>query len=83
MAAGTRAFERYNCNHCHMIVGFGGHHAPDFTRAHLRLAGNGVVCQLKSPEAAFAGCCRKTPQHDLPAKDMADIMACLRWVSDI
>ncbi|MGQ9834912.1 MAG: c-type cytochrome [Thermoanaerobaculaceae bacterium] len=38
--AGKRAFEKYNCNDCHTILGFGGYYAPDLTRAYQRLGGS-------------------------------------------
>jgi nitric oxide reductase subunit C len=29
VVSGKRAFERYNCNDCHTLLGFGGYYAPD------------------------------------------------------
>ena len=39
---GKRVFQKYNCNDCHTILGFGGYYAPDLTRAYVRL-GEGAV----------------------------------------
>ena len=83
VVAGKRAFERYNCNDCHTILGFGGYYAPDLTRAYLRLGGDAVARRLKSPEVAFADSYRKMPQQNLSANEITDITAYLRWVSNI
>src|SRR5512145_2497077 len=32
VVAGKAAFQKYNCNDCHTILGFGGYYAPDLTR---------------------------------------------------
>jgi len=41
VVAGKRAFEKYNCNDCHTILGFGGYYAPDLTRVVQRSARRG------------------------------------------
>jgi nitric oxide reductase subunit C len=83
VVAGKRAFEHYNCNDCHTILGFGGYYAPDLTRAYLRLGGSAVARRLKSPDVAFADSYRKMPQQNLSENEVADITAYLRWVSGI
>src|SRR3990172_2508642 len=54
VVAGKRAFEKYNCNDCHTILGFGGYYAPDLTKVVQRIGADGVRYRIKSPELAFA-----------------------------
>jgi nitric oxide reductase subunit C len=83
VVAGKRAFERYNCNDCHTILGFGAYYAPDLTRAYTRLGEDGVRRRLESPETMFADSWRKMPQQHIPPGEIEDLVAFLRWVSDI
>ena len=83
VVAGKRAFERYNCNDCHTILGFGGYYAPDLTRAYTRLGEDTIRRRLASPEVAFADSYRKMPQQNLSEQEIDDIVAFLAWVSEI
>ncbi len=83
VVAGKHAFERHNCNDCHTILGFGAYYAPDLTRAYARLGEDAVRRRLESPEVVFAGSYRKMPQQHLPAGEIEDLVAFLRWVSGI
>ncbi len=83
VVAGKRAFERYNCNDCHTIIGFGGYYAPDLTRAYTRLGEDTIKRRLRAPEVAFAGSYRKMPQQHLSAQEVDDITTFLAWVSNI
>jgi nitric oxide reductase subunit C len=80
---GKRAFERHNCNDCHTILGFGAYYAPDLTRAHARLGEDAIRRRLESPEVAFASSYRKMPQQHLAPAEIDDLVAFLRWVSNI
>src|SRR5512147_2859565 len=51
---GKRIFEKYNCNDCHTILGFGGYYAPDLTRVVQRVGEEGIRFRVNSPEKAFA-----------------------------
>ncbi len=83
VVAGKRAFERHNCNDCHTILGFGAYYAPDLTRAHARLGEDAIRRRLESPEVAFASSYRKMPQQHLAPAEVEDLVAFLRWVSNI
>ncbi len=83
VVAGKRAFERHNCNDCHTILGFGAYYAPDLTRAYARLGEDGVRRRLESPQIVFASSYRKMPQQHLAAGEIEDVVAFLRWVSNI
>jgi nitric oxide reductase subunit C len=83
VVAGKRAFERHNCNDCHTILGFGAYYAPDLTRAFARLGEDAIRRRLEAPEVVFADSYRKMPQQHLPASEVEDLVAFLRWVSNI
>ncbi len=83
VVAGKRVFEKKNCNDCHTILGFGAYYAPDLTRAFGRLGEDGVRIRLEAPETVFADSWRKMPQQHLAPKEVDDLVAFLRWVSNI
>jgi nitric oxide reductase subunit C len=83
VVAGKRAFERHNCNDCHTILGFGAYYAPDLTRAYARVGEDGVRRRLAAPETVFASSYRKMPQQHLAPQEIEDLVAFLRWVSNI
>jgi nitric oxide reductase subunit C len=83
VVAGKRAFERHNCNDCHTILGFGAYYAPDLTRAYARLGEDAVRRRLEAPEVVFADSYRKMPQQHLAKGEIEDLVAFLRWVSNI
>src|SRR5512145_853428 len=61
VVAGKRTFEKYNCNDCHTILGFGGYYAPDLTKVVSRLGEEGFRFRVKDPAKAFAASWRKMP----------------------
>jgi len=81
--AGKRAFQHYNCNDCHTILGFGGYYAPDLTRVYTRLGSDTIRRRLASPEVAFADSYRKMPQQNLSEEEIDDIVTFFQWVSEI
>jgi nitric oxide reductase subunit C len=83
VVAGKRAFEKHNCNDCHTILGFGAYYAPDLTRAYTRLGEDAVRRRLEAPEVVFAESYRKMPQQHLAPGEIEDVVAFLRWVSNI
>src|SRR5512143_405208 len=83
VVAGKRVFEKYNCNDCHTILGFGGYYAPDLTRAYKRLGEDAVRLRLEAPEKVFADSYRKMPQQHLKPAEIERVVDFLRWVSEI
>ena len=83
VVAGKRAFEKYNCNDCHTILGFGAYYAPDLTRAYKRLGEDAIRLRLESPEKVFAASYRKMPQQHLKPAEIDRLVDFLRWVSGI
>ena len=83
VVAGKRTFEKYNCNDCHTILGFGAYYAPDLTRAWSRLGEAHIRRRLEHPDLAFADSFRKMPQQNLTADEVSDLINYLRWVAQI
>ena len=83
VVAGKRAFEKYNCNDCHTILGFGGYYAPDLTKVVQRIGADGVRYRIKSPELAFANSWRKMPNLRVSDTEVEDLVAFFAWVGEI
>ena len=83
VVAGKRVFEKYNCNNCHTILGFGGYYAPDLTKVVQRVGEDGIRYRVKSPEKAFANSPRKMPQQNLSDREIDDLVAFFRWVGEV
>jgi nitric oxide reductase subunit C len=83
VVAGKRAFEKYNCNDCHTILGFGGYYAPDLTKVVQRVGEEGIRYRVKSPELAFANSPRKMPNQHVTDQEINDLVAFFRWVGEI
>ena len=65
---GKRAFEKYNCNDCHTILGFGAYYAPDLTKVVQRIGEDGIrfrVTNRKRPLPHRGARCR-TRRFPLP-----------------
>jgi nitric oxide reductase subunit C len=83
VVAGKRTFEKYNCNDCHTILGFGGYYAPDLTRVVQRVGADGIRYRVKSPERAFADSWRKMPNQHLTDAEIEDLVVFFTWVGEI
>lgn len=83
VVAGKRAFEKYNCNDCHTILGFGGYYAPDLTKVVQRVGEDGVRYRVKSPDLAFAKSVRKMPRQNVSDNEVESLVAFFTWVGEI
>jgi nitric oxide reductase subunit C len=83
VVAGKRAFEKYNCNDCHTILGFGGYYAPDLTKVVQRIGADGIRYRIKSPELAFANSWRKMPNLSVSDAEIEDLVAFFTWVGEV
>lgn len=81
--AGKRVWEKYNCNDCHTILGFGAYYAPDMTRSYKRLGEAGLRQIVTKPEVVFNNSWRKMPQQNLSAEEVANLIFFFRWVNNI
>jgi nitric oxide reductase subunit C len=83
VVAGKRVWEKYNCNDCHTILGFGGYYAPDMTKVYKRLGEVGIRERVTKPEVVFARSWRKMPQQKLASQEVTDLVAFFQWVNNI
>ncbi|MEO0248868.1 MAG: c-type cytochrome [candidate division WOR-3 bacterium] len=83
VVAGKRIFEKYNCNDCHTILGFGGYYAPDLTKVVKRIGADGIRFRVKSPEKAFAASWRKMPNQGVPDEEIEKLIAFFTWVGEV
>ncbi len=80
---GKRTFEKYNCNDCHTILGFGAYYAPDLTKVVRRIGEDGIRFRVKSPEKAFANSWRKMPDLKVTDAEIDNLIAFFTWVGNI
>jgi len=83
VVAGKHVWQDKNCNECHTILGFGIYYAPDLTRVYQRIGAEGIRAAVLSPEKTFANSIRKMPNLHLTEQEAADLVAFLKWVSEI
>ncbi len=82
VAAGKWAWQKYNCNDCHTILGIGGYYAPDVTKVMSSRDSDWVMRFLKSPETVWPNA-RKMPNLHLQDREIADVVAFLTWVNGV
>jgi nitric oxide reductase subunit C len=83
VVAGKRAFEKYNCNDCHTILGFGGYYAPDLTKVVKRIGEDGIRFRVKSPEKALANSWRKMPNLKVADAEIDNLIAFFTWIGNV
>lgn len=80
---GKKVFQKYNCNDCHTILGFGGYYAPDLTKVHRRRGDDYIRRVLAEPEIVLASSFRKMPQQNLTQPEIDNLIAFFTWVDGI
>jgi nitric oxide reductase subunit C len=83
VVAGKRIFQKYNCNDCHTILGFGAYYAPDLTKVYDRRGENYIRGVIASPEIVLANSFRKMQKQDISSQEIDELVAFFRWVNDI
>jgi nitric oxide reductase subunit C len=83
VVAGKRTFEKYNCNDCHTILGFGAYYGPDLTRVVRRIGEDGIRFRVKSPEKALAASWRKMPNLNVSDAEIDNLIAFFTWVGNV
>ena len=81
VVAGKRVWQKYNCNDCHTILGFGSYYAPDMTKVYWRRGAEGIKAVVSAPERFTTW--RKMPRQPITEKELEDLVAFLRWTSNI
>ncbi len=80
---GKRTFEKYNCNDCHTILGFGAYYAPDLTKVVQRIGEDGIRYRIKDPGKAFATSWRKMPNLNVSDAELDNLVAFFTWVGNV
>ena len=80
---GKRTFEKYNCNDCHTILGFGAYYAPDLTKVVQRVGEDGIRFRVKDPGKAFAASWRKMPNQHVSDAEIDSLIAFFTWVGNV
>ncbi len=80
---GKRTFEKYNCNDCHTILGFGAYYAPDLTKVVQRIGEDGIRLRIKDPGKALASSWRKMPDLKISDTEIDSLIAFFTWVGNI
>jgi nitric oxide reductase subunit C len=80
---GKRTFEKYNCNDCHTILGFGGYYAPDLTKVVQRVGEEGIRYRVKDPGKALAASWRKMPNLHVSDMEIDSLIAFFTWVGNV
>src|SRR5512144_588972 len=75
VVAGKRAFEKYNCNDCHTILGFGAYYAPDLTKVVQRIGEDGIRFRIKDPAKALSASWRKMPNQHVSDTEIDNLVA--------
>ncbi|NOY88526.1 MAG: c-type cytochrome, partial [FCB group bacterium] len=83
VVAGKRVFQKYNCNDCHTILGFGGYYAPDLTRVYRRRGAIYIKKVISHPEVMFVNSFRKMPSQGVSPKEINQLVTFFEWVSNI
>jgi nitric oxide reductase subunit C len=81
VVAGKKVWQKYNCNDCHTILGFGSYYGPDMTKAYWRRGAAGIKAVIRAPEQFTTW--RKMPRLPLMDQEINDLVAFLQWTSEI
>ena len=81
VVAGKRVWQKYNCNDCHTILGFGSYYGPDMTKVYWRCGAEGIKAVIRTPEKFTTW--RKMPHLLLTNRELDQLVSFLRWTSDI
>ncbi len=81
--AGKKVFEKYNCNDCHTILGFGAYYAPDLTKVIQRVGEDGARYRIKNPEKAFENSWRKMPKQNVSDAEIENLISFFTWVGEV
>lgn len=83
VVAGKWVWEKYNCNDCHTILGFGGYYAPDMTKVYKRIGPDGIRLAVKNPDKTFADSRRKMPVLGVSDDEITKLTEFLKWIGEI
>ena len=80
--AGKKIWETRNCIGCHTLLGEGAYFAPELGNVYTRRGGDFIKAWIKSQPTGAPGR-RQMPQFNLPDKELDDLVAFLKYASEI
>ncbi|MBK8337491.1 MAG: cytochrome c [Sterolibacteriaceae bacterium] len=80
--AGKKIWETRNCIGCHTLLGEGAYFAPELGNVYKRRGGDFIKAWIKSQPTGAPGR-RQMPQFNLSDKELDDIVAFLKYTSEI
>ncbi len=80
--AGKKIWETRNCIGCHTLLGEGAYYAPELGNVYKRRGGDFIKAWIKSQPTNAPGR-RQMPQFNLSEKELDDLVAFLKYTSEI
>lgn len=80
---GKQVWEKYNCNDCHTIFGFGGYYAPDLTKVYWRLDESTIRTIVKNPDQVYANAPRRMQEVNISDEEVDNLIAFFKWTSEV
>ena len=80
--AGKKIWETRNCIGCHTLLGEGAYFAPELGNVYTRRGGDFIKAWIKSQPTGAPGR-RQMPQFNLTDKELDDLVAFLKYMSEI
>lgn len=82
VALGKKVWENNNCIGCHTLLGEGAYFAPELGNVYTRRGGDFIKAWIKSQPTGAPGR-RQMPQFNLTDKELDDLVAFLKYASEI
>lgn len=79
---GKHIWEVNNCIGCHTLLGEGAYFAPELGNVYKRRGGEFIKAWIKAMPTGAPGR-RQMPQFNLSERELGDIVAFLKWTSEI
>jgi len=82
VARGKLVWEVNNCIGCHSLIGEGAYYAPELGNVYPRRGGAFIKAWIKGMPTNVPGR-RQMPQFNLTEQELDDLVAFLKWTSEI
>ncbi len=82
VARGKLVWEKNNCIGCHTLLGEGAYFAPELGNVYPRRGGDFIKAWIKMQPTNAPGR-RQMPQFHLSEQELDDLVAFLKWTSEI
>ncbi|MEW5792524.1 MAG: c-type cytochrome [Pseudomonadota bacterium] len=79
---GKHVWERNDCIGCHTLYGEGAYYAPELGNVYQRRGGEFIKAWIKGQPTGVPGR-RQMPQFHLTEQELDDVVAFLKWASEV